>query len=242
MIDFYFAQTPNAAKVLIALKELGMEYQIKPFDLYQGQHLNAEFRKVNPNLKIPAIVDLDPTDGGEPIPVFESAAILIYLAEKGGALIPADARRRMEALQWLSWQVAGLGPYMGQAAHFLRYAPPGPHEYSTERYVKESVRLLHVMDYRLRSEPFLAGKDYSIADIACFPVVHYFDQYFEFDFQSLDTIKRWYSAILEHPAVQAALNGPEMDPGRYYDTAPVLTEEEWSNVFGERMLKASMGD
>lgn len=240
MIEFHFAQTPNSAKVLIALKELGMPYEIKRYDLYQGEHLNAEFRKVNPNLKIPAIVDRDPSDGGAPIPVFESGAILTYLAEKAGALIPKDPRRRIETLQWLAWQISGLGPFMGQAAHFLRYAPPGPHEYSTRRYVNESVRLLHVMDYRLRREEYLGGPEFSIADIACFPIVQYFDQYFEFDFHSLETIHRWHAAILARPAVKEAVEGPEMDPGRYYDASPVLTEDEWSNVFGERMLKASM--
>mgnify|MGYP003335531446 FL=1 len=239
MIELHFAQTPNSAKVLIALKELGMDYEVKRYDLYQGEHLNAEFRKINPNLKIPAIVDRDPADGGDPITVFESGAILTYLAEKGGALIPSDTRGRIQVMQWLAWQISGLGPYMGQAAHFLRYAPPGPHEYSTNRYVNESVRLLHVMDYRLRRASYLGGEEYSIADIACFPIVHYFDQYFEFDFLSIETVKRWYQAILERPAVQAIIHGPEMDPGRYYDTAPVLTKDEWSNVFGERMLKAS---
>ena len=239
MIEFHFAQTPNAAKILIALKELDLAYEIKPYNLYQGDHLSDEFRAINPNLKIPAIVDHAPADGGTPIPVFESGAILQYLAEKQGKLIPQDPRRRLETLQWLAWQISGLGPFMGQAAHFLRYAPPGPHEYSTNRYVNESVRLLHVMDFRLQREEFLGGEDYSIADIACFPVVLLFDQYFEFDFQSLDGIKRWSSTLLARPAVQAALNAPEMDPGRYYDVSPKLTEEEWSNVFGDRMLQAS---
>lgn len=242
MIDLYFAQTPNAAKILIALKELDLPFELVRYDLYKGEHLNADFRKINPNLKIPAIVDKDPADGGEPISVFESGAILFYLAERHGALLPTDTRGRIAAMEWLSWQIAGLGPYMGQAAHFLRYAPPGPHEYSRERYVNESIRLAHVIDHRLSQAEWLAGDEYSIADIACFPVFHYFPQYFEFDFMSLPNLKRWYQAMLERPAVQATVNGPEMDPGRYYDTAPKLTEEEWSNVFGERMLKASAGE
>ena len=170
--------------------------------------------------------------------MFESAAILIYLAERSGALIPQGARARMQTLQWLTWQVSGLGPFMGQAAHFLRYAPPGPHEYSTTRYVNESVRLLHVLDHRLSQSSYLAGEEFSIADIACFPVVHFFGQYFEFDFMSLESVKRWYELVLNRPAVQAALSGEEMEPGRYYDVKPKLTEQEWSNVFGERMLKA----
>lgn len=240
MIDFHFAQTPNAAKILIALKELDLPYNVIRYDLYQGEHLNAAFRKINPNLKIPAIVDHDPPGGGEPIPVWESGAILIYLANKGGALMPADLRRRTECMEWLSWQISGLGPFMGQAAHFLRYAPPGPHEYSTKRYVNESVRLLHVMEHRLRDVPYLAGPAFSIADIACFPVVHYFDQYFEFDFQSLANVRRWYETLMARPGVRSAIDSPEMDPGRYYDHEPVLTENEWSNVFGERMLKASI--
>ncbi|MCJ2188440.1 glutathione S-transferase N-terminal domain-containing protein [Novosphingobium beihaiensis] len=242
MIDFYFAQTPNAAKILIALKELDLPYKVIRYDLYQGEHLNADFRKINPNLKIPAIVDTAPLDGGEPLPVFETGAILTYLAERCGALIPEDPRGRIAAFQWLAWQISGLGPFMGQAAHFLRYAPPGPHEYSRNRYVNESVRLLHVMDYRLKRVPYLAGEEYSIADIACFPVIHYFGQYFEFDFLSLAAVRRWYETLLARPGVKAAIDSPEMDPGRYYDTAPVLTEDEWSNVFGERMLQASAAD
>lgn len=242
MIEFYFAQTPNAAKVLIALKELDLPFRLVRYDLYKGEHLDPEFRKINPNLKIPAIVDLDPADGGEPIPVFESGAILIYLAEKHGRLLPSDPRARTKVIQWLIWQVAGLGPFMGQAAHFIRYAPPGPHEYARERYINESIRLMHVMDHRLKQADYLGGEVFSIADIACFPVVHYFPQYFEFDFMALSSVKRWYEAMLARPSVEAAVNGEEMDPGRYYERSPVLTEEEWSNVFGDRMLKASAAD
>jgi GST-like protein len=240
VIDLYFAQTPNNAKILLALKELDLPYTIIRYDLYAGEHLNATLRGINPNMKIPAIVDHDPFDGGEPISVFESAAILIYLAEKYHRLLPENPRDRLQAIQWLTWQVAGLGPMFGQAGHFVRYAqPPGDHRYATERYINESRRLMNVLERRLKQTPYLAGVEYSIADIASWPVVYYFSMFLQFDYDILPSVKRWLDDIVKRPAAQATINSPEMDPGRYYDVRPVLTQQEWSNVFGERMLEAS---
>ena len=244
MIDLHFTPSPNSLKIKIALEELGLEHRIKKYDLYKGDHLAPEFHTINPNHKLPAIVDHDPADGGEPFNVIESGAILQYLAEKTGKLIPSDMRGRSLAIQWLTWQVAGPGPMLGQAGHFLRYAPPGDHEYSTNRYVSESKRLVQVLDNRLKRGRYLAGDEYSIADIACWPVFQMFTPFLGIDLGDFEYAGRWRDEILARPAVQASMSIPEMGGGssREYDENPELTEEEWSNTFGNRMLSAVQED
>lgn len=244
MIDIHFTPSLNSLKVLIAAEELGLEYKIIKYDLYKGDHLKPAFRDINPNVKLPAIVDYDPADGGEPFNVFESGAILQYLAEKSGKLLPADWRERWQAIQWVTWQVAGVGPNMGQAGHFLRYAPPGDHTYPKQRFVNESKRLVQVLDNRLKRAAYLAGSEYSIADIACWPVFQMFSPYLGIELAEYEHVARWRDEIMARPAIQAAMGNPVMGGGssREYDAQPELTEEEWSNNFGERMLNAVRED
>lgn len=243
MIDFYMAPSPNSKKIKIALEELGLPYKVIVVKLYEGEQLTPEFRKINPNLKVPAIVDHKPSDGGEPYNVFESGAILQYLAEKTGKLLPKDMRGRMLAIQWLTWQVAGLGPMMGQASHFLRYVPKGiDPTYGLNRYLHESRRLLHVISNRLKRVRYLAGDEYSIADIACWPVVNDFAPFLGVDLNEFEHIVRWRDEIRARPAVGRAVNAPEFARGRESTNDQVLTEEERSINFGERLLNAVIED
>ena len=201
MIDVHYWTTPNGHKVTIFLEEAGLQYKIIPVNIGKGEQFNTDFLAVSPNNRIPAIVDHAPADGGKPIAVFESGAILLYLAEKSGKLIPADLRGRVEVLQWLFWQMGGLGPMAGQNHHFSGYAPEKL-PYAIDRYVKETGRLYAVLNKRLADREFIAGP-YSIADIASYPwiVPH------ERQSQNLDdfpNLKRWFNAIRERPAVQRA--------------------------------------
>ena len=166
MIDLHYVPTMNGQKIAIMLEETGLSYSVRTYNLFGGDHLTAEFHALNPNHKLPVIVDREPADGGEPLAVFETGAILLYLAEKTGQLMPREFRAREIARQWLIWQVAGMGPMHGQANHFIRYAPAGQ-DYSVERYSKESRRLMAVLESRLSQAEFLAGSEDSIADIAC---------------------------------------------------------------------------
>src|SRR5215469_8036684 len=169
MIDLYTWATPNGHKASIALEELGLDYQVHPIDIGNDEQFAASYVAINPNGKIPAIIDQDGPGGG-PLTVFESGAILIYLAEKTGRFLPADPRQRSQAIQWLMFQVGGLGPMFGQAQHFRRFAPK-PLPYAIERYSKEALRLYGVLDKRLGVSEFLAEGGYSIADIAAYPWV-----------------------------------------------------------------------
>ncbi|MBE9077540.1 glutathione S-transferase N-terminal domain-containing protein [Romeria aff. gracilis LEGE 07310] len=201
MIDLYYWTTPNGHKITIFLEEAEIPYTIHPINIGEGDQFQPEFLKISPNNRIPAIADNEPVDGGEPISVFESGAILEYLAEKTGKLLPLEIRDRYEALQWLYWQMGGLGPMLGQNHHFSKYAPEKI-PYAIERYVKETSRLYGVLDKRLADREYAAG-DYSIADIACYPwIVPY-----EAQGQNLDdfpNLKRWFEAIQARPAVQRA--------------------------------------
>ena len=165
MIDLHFVPTPNGHKISIMLLETGLEHRLIHYRIQDGDHLTPEFRRISPISRVPAIVDHDPIGGGDPYPVFETGAILIYLAEKTGRFLPADPRGRHLAIQWLMWQMAGLGPMHGQAHHFIRYCPE-PQDYALTRYRNEALRLLRVMNRRLGEADYLAG-EYSIADIAC---------------------------------------------------------------------------
>ena len=201
MIDLYYWTTPNGHKITIALEELGLPYRIRPVNIGKGEQFEPAFLRISPNNRIPAIVDDAPADRNGPLSIFESGAILTYLAEKTGRLLPPDARGRFEVMQWLFWQVGGLGPMAGQNHHFVQYAPERI-PYAIDRYVKETARLYRVMDTRLSDRPYLAG-DYSIADIASYPwVVPYERQQMSLD--DLPNLKRWFATIAKRPAVERA--------------------------------------
>jgi GST-like protein len=234
LIDLHHVGTPNGHKVSIALEEMGLPYRIVPYNLMNGEHFTPEFRKINPNNKLPAIVDNDPADGKGPFAVFETGAILIYLAEKSGKLLPADPRRRSLALQWLMWQMAGLGPMHGQAHHFVRYAPEGQ-DYGVARYVNEARRLLAVLERRLAIADYLA-EEYSVADMAAWPWIRA-TRAIAMGLEDYHAIGRWFAAVGERPAVMRGTevkNAPNLSSLR-----PTLTPEEWSNLFGENMLKSA---
>lgn len=233
MIDVYFTPTPNGHKVSIMLEEVGLPHQLLAMDMLKGDHLTPEYRRINPNGRLPAIVDHDPIGGGAPLPVFESGAILLYLAEKTGQLLPTDPRRRSQAQQWLMWQMASFGPMQGQAHHFIRYAPEGQ-VYPVERYRNETIRLLNVLEGRLSEAQYLAV-EYSIADIAAWPWARAV-RAIGLDLEDYPAVKRWWDIIAERPAVQ---RGTDVKNAANLSSArPVLTEEQWSNLFGENMLNA----
>lgn len=233
MIDLHFTPTPNGQKISIALEELELPYRLISYDIFEGDHFTAEFGRINPNYKLPAIVDRDPAFGGGPHAVFESGAILQYLAEKAGRLLPADPRARSVAIQWLTWQVAGLGPMGGQAAHFIRYAPEKI-PYAIERYSKEAARLTMVLEKRLGEARFLAGDEYSIADIAVWPG--------RFITPEMATthpnICRWHAEIAARPGAQRGRDADKAVPDKYRQQQAKLTPAQWSNMFGDRMLTA----
>jgi len=230
MIDLYYWTTPNGHKITVFLEEAAVDYRIIPVDIGKGEQFAPEFLRISPNNRMPAIVDHAPTDGGAPISVFESGAILLYLAEKTGRFIPTDIRDRVEVLQWLFWQMGGLGPMAGQNHHFVQYAPEQI-PYAIDRYVKETERLYGVLDRRLADRPFLAG-EYSIADMASYPwiVPHKRQQQILDDFPHL---KRWFTAIRERPAVVRAYEKADA-----INTQPVVTEESRSILFGQGRAKA----
>ena len=201
MIDLYYWTTPNGHKITLFLEEAGLPYTIHPVNLGRGDQFKPEFLAISPNNRIPAIVDQDPGDGGAPVPVFESGAILLYLAEKTGKFLPKDLRGRIAALEWLFWQVGGLGPMAGQNHHFKQYAPEKL-SYAIERYVNETNRLYAVLNKRLADRAFVVG-EYSIADMASYPwIVPYENQGQKLtDFPHLE---RWFEAIRARPATQRA--------------------------------------
>ena len=202
MIDLYYWTTPNGHKITLFLEETGLPYRIHPINIGKDEQFQPHFLKIAPNNRIPAIVDNEPADGGEPLSLFESGAILLYLAEKTGRFIPQDLRGRQEALQWLFWHMGGLGPMAGQNHHFNRFAPEKV-PYAIQRYVKETARLYGVLDRRLADRAFVAGDDYSIADMAIYPwiVPH---AYQEQDLDDFPHVKRWFQAIQARPATVRA--------------------------------------
>ena len=200
MIDLYYWTTPNGHKVTIFLEETGLPYAIKPVHIGKGEQFEPAFLAVSPNNRIPAIVDHDPPDGGAPLSIMESGAILLYLAGKTGKLYPRDLRGRVDVAQWLFWQMAGLGPMAGQTHHFAHYAPE-PLAYAIDRYVRETGRLYGVLNKRLADRDYIAG-DYSIADIACYPWV--LPERQRQDMGHFPHLKRWKDAIAARPAVQRA--------------------------------------
>ncbi|MDY0833029.1 glutathione binding-like protein [Pseudomonas sp. SED1] len=202
MIDLYYWTTPNGHKVSLFLEEAGLPYEVHPINIGQGEQFKPDFLKIAPNNRIPAIVDQNPTDGGVPISLFESGAILLYLAEKTGKFIPQDLRGRQEALQWLFWQMGGLGPMAGQNHHFSQFAPEKI-PYAIKRYVDETARLYGVLDRRLADRTFVAGDEYSIADMAIYPwiVSHKWQSQKLEDFPH---VERWFNHIKQRPATVRA--------------------------------------
>ena len=226
MVELYYWPTPNGHKITLFLEEAGLDYQIKPVNIGAGDQFDPAFLKFSPNNRMPAIIDRAPGDGGEPISVFESGAILIYLANKTGRFFGPDQRTKVAQLQWLMWQMGGLGPMAGQNGHFNVYAPEKV-EYAITRYTNETARLYGVLDRQLQGRDFIAG-DYSIADMACYPwiVPH------EVHKQNLDdfpNIKRWFEAIKARPAtLRAYAKGEEVRP-----SGTPMTDEQKKILFGQ---------
>ncbi|MFG0582621.1 glutathione S-transferase N-terminal domain-containing protein [Ectopseudomonas khazarica] len=227
MIDLYYWTTPNGHKVSILLEEAGLEYSVRPVHIGKGEQFAPEFLKIAPNNRIPAIVDHAPDDGGEPIALFESGAILEYLADKSGQFLPRETRARFEVLQWLYWQMGGVGPMAGQNHHFVRYAPE-PIPYAIERYVKETARLYGVLDRQLAGRDYVAG-DYSIADMAIYP----WAKLWEMQRQRLEdfpNMAAWLERIGARPAVQRAYALVEKVNE---DPQALLTAEARKLLFGQ---------
>jgi GST-like protein len=204
-IDLYTWTTPNGRKLSIALEEMGLPYTAHPVNIGKNEQFDPDFLKISPNNKIPAIVDSDGPDG-KPISLFETGAILIYLAEKTGRLLPKDPRARYGCLVWLMWQMGGFGPMLGQAHHFLRFAKEDV-PYAKERYHKETQRLYGVLDKRLAEVPYLAGDAYSIADIATYPWAAR-HEWHQIDLADYPNVKRWYDELSARPAVEKGMAVP----------------------------------
>ncbi len=227
MIDLYYWPTPNGHKITLLLEETGLDYRIVPVDIGKGDQFLPEFLAISPNNKMPAIVDHAPADGGAPVHLFESGAILLYLAEKTGRFVPTDLRGRATTLQWLFWQMAGLGPMSGQMGHFNVYAQERI-PYAIERYDSEVRRLHRVMDKRLAESAYLGGDEYSIADMASHPWVGAYDK-LPADFIAFPHLQRWHQAIAARPATQRAYAlGPTVNP----QAGQPLGDEERKHLFG----------
>ena len=228
MIDLYYAPTPNGWKISIMLEEAEMEYKVIPINLGTGDQFKPEFLKISPNNRMPVIVDSE-GPGGEEISVFESGAILMYLGEKSGKFFPQSDKERIKVLEWLFWQIGGLGPMAGQVSHFVNYAPnfPGDHSYSEKRYKNEYDRLLGVMNMVLEERDFLAG-EYSIADMASFPWVTAYKRY-EVDLDSFKNVRRWFDEIKSRPAVRKG-----MDVGKENrNFGKGISKESLKTMFGQ---------
>ena len=222
MIDLHYWPTPNGHKITMFLEEAGLAYSIRPVNIVAGDQFEPDFLKIAPNNRMPAIVDRMPADGGPPVSVFESGAILVYLAEKTGRFLSTDIRQRKQTLEWLFWQVGGLGPMAGQNHHFALYAPERI-PYAINRYVKETNRLYGVLDKQLAAHEFLAG-DYSVADMASYPWIVPYEQHKQ-DLAQFPHLKRWFEAIKARPAVvKAYALAGERKP---------MTDEERKVLFGQ---------
>jgi GST-like protein len=224
MIELYTWPTPNGHKVHIMLEETGLDYEVYPIDIGAGEQFNADFLRISPNNKMPAIIDREGPEG-HPLPLFESGAILIYLAEKTGYLLPKDATGRYRVLQWLMWQMGGLGPMLGQAHHFRQYAPERI-QYAYDRYTNEARRLYGVLDRRLAESPYLGGEHYSIADIAAFPWTRNPERQ-GVEAGDYPNYQRWAERIAARPAVQRGLE--------------VLAERRQSGGFDEKAKEILFG-
>lgn len=227
MIDLYYWTTPNGHKVSIFLEEAGLDYRIVPVHIGKGEQFAPEFLKIAPNNRIPAIVDHAPADGGEPIALFESGAILEYLADKSGQFLPRETRARFTVLQWLYWQMGGVGPMAGQNHHFVRYAPE-PIPYAIDRYVKETARLYGVLEHQLAGRDYVAD-DYSIADMAIYPWAKLWKMQQQ-KLEDFPNMAAWLERIDARPAVQRAYALVEQVNA---DPQALLTAEARRVLFGQ---------
>jgi GSH-dependent disulfide-bond oxidoreductase len=226
MIEFYYWPTPNGHKVAMLLEEAELNYSIHPIDISAGDQFRPEFLAFSPNNRMPAIIDTAPADGGEAIPVFESGAILTYLAEKIGRFLPRDVRGKKTVMEWLFWQVGGLGPMAGQNHHFGQYAQQKI-PYAIDRYVKETNRLYGVLDRRLAGRSFIAGDDYTIADMASYPWIVPWQRQQQ-DLEEFPNLSRWFASVAARPATQGAYA-----KGEPYSHRPTVTEEGKKLLFGQ---------
>ena len=232
MIDLWYWPTPNGHKVTIFLEEAEVPYRLIPVNLGKGEQFLPEFLRISPNNKMPAIVDTSPSDGGGPLSLFESGAILEYLATKTGRFLPSKLRARAEVMEWLFWQMAGLGPMLGQNHHFAGAAPEKI-PYAIERYVKETARLYRVLDTRLDARDFIAGP-YSIADMACHPWIASYAKQSQ-RLEDFPQVKRWFEAVGARPAVQRAY----ALGSRVTEFPSVLTDEARKALFGQGVPRTS---
>ncbi|MEO8715504.1 MAG: glutathione S-transferase N-terminal domain-containing protein [Acetobacteraceae bacterium] len=230
MIDLYYWPTPNGHKITMFLEETGLDYRIHPIDISAGDQFKPEFLAISPNNRMPAIVDQDVEDG---LSVFESGAILVYLAEKTGRFLPRDLRGRTTVLEWLFWQMGGLGPMAGQNHHFAQYAPETI-PYAIDRYVNETNRLYGVLDRRLAGRAFIDGEDYSIADMAAYPWIVPWKRQMQ-DLDSFPNLRRWFDSIRARPATQRAYA-----KGEPYSTRPAVTEEGKKILFGQTAQRSTL--
>ena len=232
MIDLHYWPTPNGHKITMFLEEAGLPYEIKPVNIGRGDQFKPEYLKISPNNKMPAIVDNDPLGGGEPLSIFESGAILQYLAEKTGKFMPASTRERYVVLEWLFWQVGGLGPMLGQNHHFNRYAPEKI-PYAIDRYVNETRRLYGVLEQRLEGRAFIEGKRYTIADMAAYPwIVPYAAQ--SMQLEDFPNLQRWFEHIAQRDATRRAYAIGET----IKDQVDITQDEEARKLlFGQGALK-----
>jgi len=225
MLELFYWPTPNGHKITIFLEEAGLDYQIVQVDISAGDQFKPDFLKIAPNNRMPAIIDHAPKDGGEAISVFESGAILVYLAEKTGKFLASEnVRDRKTTLEWLFWQMGGLGPMAGQNHHFVQYAPEKI-PYAINRYVSETNRLYAVLDRRLQDREFLAD-NYSIADMACYPWIVLHERQLQ-NLADFPNLRRWFNTIAERPAVIRAY-----EQGKF-KTSPTVTEESKKILFGQ---------
>ena len=228
MIDLYYWPTPNGHKVSLFLEEAALDYTVKPVNIGKGDQFDADYLRFSPNNKMPAIIDHAPADGGDPISVFESGAILRYLADKTGRFGGTGVRERTIVDEWLFWQMAGLGPMTGQYGHFHVYAPEEV-PYARERYRKEAERLLGVLDKRLEDRAFITGGDYTIADMASYPWIGVYDKA-PIDMTPFPQVQRWHAAIRARPATQRAYAlTKQVNP----DAGKALSDEEKKLLFGQ---------
>ncbi len=225
MIDLYYWPTPNGHKITMFLEEAGLPYKILPVNIGAGDQFKPEFLAISPNNRMPAIVDNEPKDGGAPISVFESGAILLYLAKKTGQFIPADLRGGVQVLEWLMWQMGGLGPMAGQNHHFAVYAPEKL-PYAIDRYVKETNRLYGVLNKRLEDRPFVAN-EYSVADMACYPWIVPYERQGQ-KLEDFPHLKRWFEEIKARPATMRAY-----ERAKEFVTPPVMSDKAKQVLFGQ---------
>lgn len=227
MIDLYYWPTPNGHKITMLLEEAGLDYTIRPVNIGTGEQFAPDFLRISPNNRMPAIVDHAPRDGGEPVSVFESGAILLYLSHKIGQFGGDTPRAHVTVLEWLMWQMGGLGPMLGQNHHFSRYAPEKI-PYAIDRYVRETTRLYGVLDKRLAGRAFIASDDYTIADMACFPWI--LPEAQGQDMAAFPELARWHAAVKARPATERAY---EKGKAIQAQPATAMTDEQRRILFGQ---------